>query len=367
MRPRNTVGRQFASTGTRLFISFVGIILLIGFVASPVLAASPTLASQNSMASGSLWSKGQLLVTTNKQYRLDLLNNGSLVIENANFNILWSDEVNSSSGAGQIELQENGYLVAKSSSGRLAWSTKTLSRTTSTLELLNDGDLVLRNTSKLLWTSKTAAPTRLPEGLSNIDSALQVIIVTSDVGSSSYAWLTSYQWTAEGWTSEFPAMAARVGAHGWLSGSQRREGDLTTPLGDFSIGTSMYGNQPDPGVLYPYHRLVPGDYWDENSQGGRLYNSFRHSVITNCAHNPFGANTECLWEEKAAYPYFAVINFNTPSAGDFGSGIFLHATEASTEGCVTIHVPDLLKLLRWLNPSDNPRIVLAGASPLHNF
>ena len=42
-----------------------------------------------------------------------------------------------------------------------------------------------------------------------------------------------------------------------------------------------------------------------------------------------------------------------------GSGIFLHArTGGSTNGCVSLPVPQLVSTLRWLDPAKRPRIVI---------
>jgi len=42
------------------------------------------------------------------------------------------------------------------------------------------------------------------------------------------------------------------------------------------IGTTMYDNEPDPGGLhYAYHRLVCGDWWDEDPYSS-TYNRFVH-------------------------------------------------------------------------------------------
>src|SRR3954464_14588370 len=64
---------------------------------------------------------------------------------------------------------------------------------------------------------------------------------------------------------------ARVGRHG-LS-AHHREGDGTTPLGTFTIGPTVAGIAPDPGVKLRYHRLTCGDWWDEDPRTA-AYNTF---------------------------------------------------------------------------------------------
>jgi L,D-peptidoglycan transpeptidase YkuD (ErfK/YbiS/YcfS/YnhG family) len=159
------------------------------------------------------------------------------------------------------------------------------------------------------------------------------------------------------WRPAFPAWQAEIG-EGELR-NIRREGDHATPTGVYPFGLTMYGNEPDPGGLHEtYHRLVCGDWWDEDPYSAQ-YNRFVH---VGCGSNPaFAAWSEALWTETRAYPYFAVIDYNddptVPGPDAPGSGIFLHAwMEGPTEGCVALHLPDLLHILRWLEPADHPVI-----------
>ena len=167
--------------------------------------------------------------------------------------------------------------------------------------------------------------------------------------------------------------AAGNGSAGWngLVGENgfsdhHREGDGTTPTGLYSFGPVMYGNAPDPGTKYPYHRLICGDWWDEDPTSPH-YNTFEH---VGCGRTPpFGGGSEPLWTETAAYPSFAVIEYNVhPVIAYAGSAIFLHAeTGAPTTGCVSIPLGDLDEVLRWLTPSQSPVIAMAPADELSRF
>ncbi len=139
----------------------------------------------------------------------------------------------------------------------------------------------------------------------------------------------------------------------------RREGDGATPVGVFQFGATVYGTRPDPGSLrYPYHRLVCGDWWDEDPYSA-LYNLFVH--VPCGVTPPFASRSEPLWTETIAYPYFAVIQFNAaPTIGGAqapGSGIFLHSWIGEpTHGCIALPEPRLLEVLRWLHPAAHPVI-----------
>jgi len=152
----------------------------------------------------------------------------------------------------------------------------------------------------------------------------------------------------------WPAWAGRSGFS-----SNRREGDGTTPLGTFRIGPVVYGVEPDPGTRFSYHRLVCGDWWDEDSSSPD-YNRFVH--VPCGAHPDFSGDSEALWTEVPVYRYFAVIDFNTdPVVPGRGSGIFLHvASGAPTNGCVAIGESELVRVLRWLSPRDHPLVTISA-------
>jgi L,D-peptidoglycan transpeptidase YkuD (ErfK/YbiS/YcfS/YnhG family) len=159
------------------------------------------------------------------------------------------------------------------------------------------------------------------------------------------------------WRRVFPDWQAETG-YGHLR-DVRHERDGSTPTGVFGFGSTIYGTEPDPGGLhYRYHRLLCGDWWDEDPFSPR-YNRFVHVP---CALTPgFAARSESLWTATVAYRYFAVIRFNVdPVRGGAdapGSGIFLHAwVGGATAGCVALPEAKLLKVLWWLDPKGDPVI-----------
>jgi hypothetical protein len=62
----------------------------------------------------------------------------------------------------------------------------------------------------------------------------------------------------------------------------------------------------------------------------------------------------------SAYEFLAVVGFNVePMVPGRGSGIFLHVqVRNSTNGCVSLPRPQLVRILRWLRPSPAPQIVI---------
>jgi L,D-peptidoglycan transpeptidase YkuD (ErfK/YbiS/YcfS/YnhG family) len=116
----------------------------------------------------------------------------------------------------------------------------------------------------------------------------------------------------------------------------------------------VYGIAADPGVHLRYHRLVCGDWWDEDPRSP-TYDEFRH---VQCGRAPpFGGGSEALWRATVAYRWFAVIAYNPARIPGRGSGIFLHVdTGHATDGCVSLPRADLVRTLRWLRAGATIRV-----------
>jgi L,D-peptidoglycan transpeptidase YkuD (ErfK/YbiS/YcfS/YnhG family) len=223
-----------------------------------------------------------------------------------------------------------------------------------------------------------AVPPHHPTKLAHVADARQLIVVTGASRTSSYATAYTYQLSADGrtWQAKFPAMPARNGYAGWVWASKRVQDTGTTPMGTFRI-SSTFGLKADPGTRLPYKRADSNDYWVGDNKDAKTYNLFQPSASSKRTWRKSQA------ERLAAYPrqyeYAAVIDFNRPAAktvkwdaarGQYatskpantkrGSAIFLHINGAgSTAGCVSLRRADLLKVLKWLDPAQRPRIVMA--------
>ena len=188
----------------------------------------------------------------------------------------------------------------------------------------------------------------------------QVVIVHASSAGTTHATLETFSKVNGVWVKKFAPMAARIGADGFSG--HHTEGVPTTPTGVYGFGSTMYGVGANPGVHYAYHQLVTNDWWDENPSSA-TYNQFVHTST-----DP-GGGSEALWTITPQYEFFAFIKYNSPPTGDArGSAVFLHeAGSGATAGCVSLPRSDLLDVLRWLNPSANPRIVLGTDSDLSHF
>jgi L,D-peptidoglycan transpeptidase YkuD (ErfK/YbiS/YcfS/YnhG family) len=192
-------------------------------------------------------------------------------------------------------------------------------------------------------------------GCATAPQAHQLVTVVADTSRSTTGSLRRWRRSGRCWVAVGPAWTATLGING--VSAHHREGDGTTPTGVFPIGPTMYGVAPDPGVRFRYHRLVCGDWWDEDP-ASPSYDLFRHLACG--ASPPFGGGSEALWRSPRAYSHFAVIGYNPRRVPGRGSAIFLHADKGSpTNGCVTLPEARLVLLLRWLDPRESPRISIS--------
>ena len=167
------------------------------------------------------------------------------------------------------------------------------------------------------------------------------------------ATLTAYQRTTAGWRVAYGPWPANLGYSGLAPPGAKREGDGRTPSGTFGFGFG-FGVDADPGLRLTYRPVTgPNIVWDDDPASPR-YNEW---VDTNTADA--GANPEPM-DNTPAYDYGVVIDYNTaPVVAGAGSAIFLHvSTGGATAGCVSLPTAELLDVLRWLDPTQQPAITM---------
>ena len=195
------------------------------------------------------------------------------------------------------------------------------------------------------------SPERLIDQLRGIHDAKQVIAVTASGYGTSYATFRAWRHTAHGWRRVFGPWPARIGRNGFAPRGAKREGDGRTPTGSYHF-QFMFGVYASPGVRYHYRRALTTSYWDDDSSSGN-YNRWVDSRYDATGRNPEPMHV------SPAYNYGVVIGYNTSRTPGLGSAIFLHVSHSSaTAGCVSIDQSRLVKVLRWLRPARNPRIIM---------
>jgi L,D-peptidoglycan transpeptidase YkuD (ErfK/YbiS/YcfS/YnhG family) len=205
----------------------------------------------------------------------------------------------------------------------------------------------------------------LANQLASTGSATQLITVVAATRRSITGSLRLWRKSGECWLAVDGPWTAHLGRNG--VSEQKREGDKKTPAGAFGIQPVMYGVGPNPGVRYRYRRLVCGDWWVEDP-GSPFYNRFHH---VRCGSKPpFRITSEDMSRSPISYRHLAVIDYNThPLVPGRGSGIFLHvsASGTATLGCVSLTRPQLVTVLRWLDPAASPLIAIGNAATIRDY
>ncbi|MFE2141093.1 L,D-transpeptidase family protein [Streptomyces sp. NPDC059456] len=178
-------------------------------------------------------------------------------------------------------------------------------------------------------------------------TARQLLLVTGKGTDSSESTATLYTRpsAAADWVKSSGSWPAHNGASGWNSG-EREDGDLTTPVGVFTLSDAGGLLEKPPGTKFPY---------DHN----RLF------VPTGR-----GVNGESL---AGAFEYVVAIDYNRrtgfspldlvkPEGEDKGGGIWLHVDhDGPSQGCIGIPKEAMQKLLGTLDPAAKPVIVMGPA------
>lgn len=154
------------------------------------------------------------------------------------------------------------------------------------------------------------------------------------------------------WNShQVPCALGRAGIR-----ADKSEGDGATPAGSFPLRQVLYRQDrlPPPPTGLPLAAIGPDDGWCDAPD---------HDQYNRLIRLPFDAGCEHLWREDHRYDVIVVVGYNDdPPTPAKGSAIFIHLAGAqfpSTEGCVALGAPDLLRLLADCGTGDRIRITAA--------
>jgi L,D-peptidoglycan transpeptidase YkuD (ErfK/YbiS/YcfS/YnhG family) len=195
-----------------------------------------------------------------------------------------------------------------------------------------------------------------PGHLIGVGNATQVIEVVNDGYGETSATLRAFAMQDGRWRQVFGPWFANVGDNGFAPPGEKREGDGRTPSGSYGFSFFFGVDRRPNGISYPWRHAYSYDYWDDDSA------SLRYNEWVDTRRHSAGQDPEPMLD-LPSYEDAAVIGYNTDRVPGRGSAIFLHVTHHDpTTGCVSLPRPDLLELLRWLQPGDHPRIIMGTAA-----
>lgn len=193
-----------------------------------------------------------------------------------------------------------------------------------------------------------------PEFLRSLPAVTEQALVVEPTGESiSQAWVTVWEKYDGVWQPVLDPVAAVIGKNGFAPAGEKHEGDGRTPSGVFALGQAFGYDQTIPTRL-AYRQATADDFWVDDPESAQ-YNQW-------VSGPPQAKSYEKMRRDDELYRYGAVIEYNTsPIVPGKGSAIFLHVwrgPQSATAGCVAVASADILDILKWLNQTKHPRILL---------
>ncbi len=205
--------------------------------------------------------------------------------------------------------------------------------------------------------SRTIQPSAV---LQNLPAETQQVIMVEPVRGS-YARVTTWAHKDGHWQPVFWPMRAMVGRSGIAPLNEKREGDGRTPSGTYALGTA-FGYAVAVDTKLSYRQATERDFWVDDV-GSSQYNQW---VTGTPEGYPEAKSFELMKRKDDLYKYGVVIEYNTnPIIPGNGSAIFVHIWRGfgkPTSGCVAFSPRSLRHLLKWLDASQHPVIILNPSS-----
>ncbi|WP_308334675.1 MULTISPECIES: SH3 domain-containing protein [Priestia] len=209
--------------------------------------------------------------------------------------------------------------------------------------------------SDYVQASATASPKLVVDSFKTLGNAQQVILVTADNYDTKSAKIQTFEKVDGKWKQVLAANGV-LGQKGFAL--SKKEGDMESPTGKYTIGTA-FGRYENPGTKLPYRKITANDVWVDDSKSS-LYNTWQQKPAN-------GRWTSAENMDIPAYDYGFVINYNESRTPGNGSAIFFHVGTNYTAGCTATSKEQVVSILKWLNPEKNPVIIQSPVSELDKY
>lgn len=192
-----------------------------------------------------------------------------------------------------------------------------------------------------------------------LENSEQLLVVYNYQPENYSAVLVALERKDRNWVVKDNPIEAGIGKNGFAPPLNKLEGDGKSPTGIFRLG-KLFTYEKQVNTLLEYQQTTKEDKWidDPNSED---YNTFIRG-FTNAK------SYENLLLKSDAYKYCLVIEYNTnPVIKGKGSAIFFHLGIKKpyfTAGCVAINEENMKLIVNWLDPKQNPIIIMGNYNVL---
>lgn len=210
--------------------------------------------------------------------------------------------------------------------------------------------------------------------------ARQIVLVAAESVDGIQAKISLFEKAKDGWRQVERDIPAVIGKKGIALGEglaasipaeglpKKHEGDLKSPAGVFLIGDT-YGYAPKaPGFKLKYTQTLDS-FEGVDDPASKFYNRIVDTRDIASADRDWHSH-ETMRRKDDQYKWLAVIRHNDANVPGDGSLIFMHIwrdSEHGTAGCTAMAEPNLLKVLRWLDPAKRPVVVQLPTSSVKAF
>lgn len=196
---------------------------------------------------------------------------------------------------------------------------------------------------------------------SKLEKREQLLVVYNYQPESYTAFLVALERKEGSWVVKYNPVEVGIGKYGFAPPKEKREGDGKSPTGIFRLG-KLFTYKKQLNTLLEYQQTTKEDKWidDPNSED---YNKYIRGSTD-------AKSYESLLLNSDVYKYCLVIEYNTnPVVKGKGSAIFFHLGVKKpffTAGCVAINEENMELIVKWLDPKQNPTIIMGNFNVLKN-
>jgi len=174
----------------------------------------------------------------------------------------------------------------------------------------------------------------------------QVLLASGRSATTNTVTVVLYTRTAQGTWLPGTTWSGHNALDGWTA--DHHEGDLHSPIGVYTL-TDAGGLYANPGTKLPYLRSSEFKDLGTGFEGESLADAFNYVIAINYNHVP---GTSPLSTAR-------------PMGEDKGGGIWVHVDHGGpTHGCISLPQADVVTLLKTLDPTKHPVIVMGDAAAL---
>ena len=194
---------------------------------------------------------------------------------------------------------------------------------------------------------------------SQLENVGQLLLVYNVQPESYTAVFVALEKKENNWVVKQGSIEAGIGKNGFALPFYKVEGDGKSPTGIYRLG-KLFSYEKQTNTLLENQQTTKDDKWidDVNSAD---YNKHIRGATEAKSYENLLMNTD-------AYKYCMVIEYNTnPVIKGKGSAIFFHLAlkpASFTAGCVAIKEEYMKLMVNWLDPKQNPTIIMGNLDVL---